>query len=410
MSENLKQLTENNALLQGLLNEFRTDPITDDMTLADVLSAVKALVDSRDSMQLAYERQKASGEELQKRLGTTYNDLQKCSSDEVPLLKAQLAEMKSQFDAIVTELNVTNELVAPLNVLVTKSRNDLKRCVDREHQYLTLTAELSKKGSIPAQQQPQVTTPISPISIPSADQKGAEITGLVTPTSNVEEEWKRPEEDFYDVTEAVNEEEGSPFNFADVREAVDEAEMQTPQKPAFDDILKASIVDLTARQLLMMDSAQLYAYAKAKNITEATQFSDEETLRNEVWGHKQKAIIGDIFLGEEEIAQWDRDMLESVVGDMYGDYNGKPIESYTDDSLRKTATQLKKRVDAYRELERINPSLLSKLHSGSNTQLLNYIRAAVPYFNLNGVDQEQDHHTLFWKAVEVAAGLGLTSP
>ncbi|RYE55382.1 MAG: hypothetical protein EOP48_10360 [Sphingobacteriales bacterium] len=216
MSDKLKKLTESNALLQSLIDEFKTDPVDDGNEVPDIIAAVKTLVESRNILQMEYNEQKANGEALQKQLNTTYNELQKCSKDDMTKLKTQLADLQKEFDAIVVQLNVTNELVVPLNNLVTKSHDDLRKCIEREKQFWSA---LPSKEKIAATAEQMVGKPVYKVEIPTTNNSVAvKANNFKTPTDMNEADGFDDDMDFYDVREAVDEDQvGS--GFATPREA-----------------------------------------------------------------------------------------------------------------------------------------------------------------------------------------------
>ncbi|RYE21040.1 MAG: hypothetical protein EOP45_10150 [Sphingobacteriaceae bacterium] len=143
------KLKQSNALLQALLDDFKKDPITKDNSIQMIISSIKTLTDSKTNMQIEFEKQKLNARELQIRLGETYNQLQNCSSNQVPALKRSVTDLEEQLKAITNEMDVTNSLVVPLKDVVTKSHDDLQKCLIREKQVLA-----SLTGNVPVPGRP----------------------------------------------------------------------------------------------------------------------------------------------------------------------------------------------------------------------------------------------------------------
>lgn len=101
-----------------------------------ILALVKTLTDQKANLKIEFEKQKANVHELQKKVRSSYNQLQSCSTEEVPALKKKVKALERQVNKITNEINVTKNLVIPLREVVAKSRDELRKCLAREKEVI----------------------------------------------------------------------------------------------------------------------------------------------------------------------------------------------------------------------------------------------------------------------------------
>lgn len=347
MSESI--LKQSNTILQSLLDEYKSDPVTDEDGVQKIIDSVERLKKSRDKMEYEYEQEKSRGEELQKKLGATLNDFQKCSTSEVPVLKQKLGDLQIQFDAIIKEMAVTTAIVGPLQEVIQKGHNDLHKCIAREKE---IVAALTSPQEI--------------------DATAAAMSKSTTASASDED------------------------TFVDAEDKT--ANSIQPEDGVIHHVISDIPVELvTAAELRAMNPFTLQGYAKKNGISSSVQ--DLTELRNEIWSHRQSSMLGT----QAEIAKWDRTTLLQAAGDLYGKFRGQPVEDVDVEVLRKTLIDERKRIDWYDVLQNKDPVLLAKLEKATNRQLVKWIKQYEPTFTLvHGVSDEHTEFILFWKAVDIA--------
>lgn len=389
MTENI--LKQSNGFLKSLLDEYRSDPVTEDNGVQMIIASVKLLKQSRDNLQIEYEKQKAYGEELQRQLGATVTQFQTCSNSEVPILKQKLSDLQAQFDAISEEMKVTSSLVGPLQEIVTNSHNDLKKCIDREQQIL---ATLTSKDEIATTAAAIVQKPVYEVLSPEEKYQ------TVRPTQEEKYETIRPGQ-FAEATESDFED---PFADA-IEDETLVTEIPDEVHPSTDAVIHhvisdVPLKDVTAAQLREMNPFTLHGYAEKNGVPEVEEIEDLAELRDEIWRYKQSLVLNDQSI--EQIAGWNREKLVEIVADVNGIFRSKPVQEASDEMLRDAAIDDKRRDGWYTSLVDSDPVLLEKLERATSRQLVKWIKQYEPKFTVDDIKEEDLEFALFWKAMDIA--------
>jgi hypothetical protein len=387
MTENI--LKQSNGYLRSLLDEYRSDPVTEENGVEMIIASVELLKKSRADLQIQYERQKAYGEELQRQLGATVTQFQNCSNSEVPTLKQKLSDLQAQFDAISTEMNVTASLVIPLQQIVAKGHDDLKKCIDREQQIL---ATLTSKNEIAATAVALVQKPVY------------EVLSPIQPEDKYQTIRPISDEEKYQTVRAAPTAEPIEDPFVDASEAL-VTEIPDEVHESTDGIIHHVISDIplrdvTAAQLREMNPFTLHGYAEKNNIPDVEEIEDLVELRNEIWRYKQSLVLSNQSV--EQIATWNREKLVETLADVNGMFRSRPVQEISDEVLRSAAIDDKRRDEWYSSLEESDPVLLAKLERATSRQLVKWIKQYEPTFTVDDIKEEDLDFALFWKAIDIA--------